>query len=75
MLRCKYHFVEQTSGVGVLDKALLVLDAVAGGATSLAALTEDNELTIALKSLGGLMVVAGPKLGPEGPSKTLALEV
>jgi DNA-binding IclR family transcriptional regulator len=45
MLRCKYHFVEQTSGVGVLDKALLVLDAVAGGATSLAALTERTGLS------------------------------
>ena len=45
MLRCKYHFVEHTSGVGVLDKALLVLDAVAGGATSLAALTERTGLS------------------------------
>jgi len=45
MLRCKYHFVEQTSGVGVLDKALLVLDAVAAGATSLAALTERTGLS------------------------------
>jgi DNA-binding IclR family transcriptional regulator len=45
MLRCKYHCVEQTSGVGVLDKALLVLDAVAGGATSLAALTERTGLS------------------------------
>ena len=45
MLRCKYHFVEHTSGVGVLDKAVLVLDAVAGGATSLAALTERTGLS------------------------------
>jgi DNA-binding IclR family transcriptional regulator len=45
MLRCKYHFVEHTSGVGVLDKAVLVLDAVAGGATSLAALTERTALS------------------------------
>lgn len=39
MLRCQYRYVEQTSGVGVLDKAVLVLDAVHGGASSLAALT------------------------------------
>jgi len=45
MLRCKYHFVEHTSGVGVLDKSLLVLDAVAAGATSLAALTEATGLS------------------------------
>ena len=45
MLRCKYHFVEHTSGVGVLDKAVLVLDAVAAGATSLAALTETTGLS------------------------------
>ena len=45
MLRCKYHFVEHTSGVGVLDKAVLVLDAVHGGATTLAALTERTGLS------------------------------
>jgi DNA-binding IclR family transcriptional regulator len=45
MLRCKYHFVEHTSGVGVLDKAVLVLEAVQGGATSLAALTERTGLS------------------------------
>src|SRR3954447_9473500 len=45
MLRCKYHFVEHTSGVGVLDKSLLVLDAVAGGATSLSALTDATGLS------------------------------
>ena len=45
MLRCKYHFVEHTSGVGVLDKAVLVLEAVHGGATSLAGLTERTGLS------------------------------
>lgn len=37
--------MEQTSGVGVLDKAVLVLDAVQGGAHSLAALTEATGLS------------------------------
>ena len=45
MLGCKYHYMEHTSGVGVLDKAVLVLDAVQGGATSLAALTERTGLS------------------------------
>lgn len=45
MLRCEYHCVEHTSGVGVLDKAVLVLEAVHGGATSLAALTERTGLS------------------------------
>ena len=37
--------MEQTSGVGVLDKAVLVLDAVGAGAHSLAALTEATGLS------------------------------
>ncbi|MCW2777004.1 MAG: IclR family transcriptional regulator [Frankiales bacterium] len=37
--------MEHSSGVGVLDKAVLVLDAVQGGATSLAALTEATGLS------------------------------
>lgn len=37
--------MEQTSGVGVLDKAVLVLDAVQAGAHSLAALTERTGLS------------------------------
>jgi DNA-binding IclR family transcriptional regulator len=45
MLRCEYRYVEQTSGVGVLDKAVLVLDAVQAGAHSLAALTEATGLS------------------------------
>src|SRR4051812_38344342 len=45
MLRCKYHTVEQTSGVGVLDKAVLVLEAVQGGASTLATLTERTGLS------------------------------
>lgn len=45
MLRCEYRYVEQTSGVGVLDKAVLVLDAVQAGAHSLAALTESTGLS------------------------------
>jgi DNA-binding IclR family transcriptional regulator len=40
-----YRYVEHTSGVGVLDKAVLVLDAVQGGAHSLAALTEVTGLS------------------------------
>ncbi|MCW2605558.1 MAG: transcriptional regulator, IclR family, partial [Frankiales bacterium] len=39
------HYVEHSSGVGVLDKAVLVLDAVEGGAASLAALTEATGLS------------------------------
>ncbi len=45
MLRWLYRYVEQTSGVGVLDKAVLVLDAVQAGAHSLAALTEATGLS------------------------------
>jgi DNA-binding IclR family transcriptional regulator len=45
MLRCEYQCVEHTSGVGVLDKAVLVLGAVHGGATSLAQLTERTGLS------------------------------
>jgi len=37
--------VEQTSGVGVLDKSVLVLEAVEGGATSLASLVERTGLS------------------------------
>jgi DNA-binding IclR family transcriptional regulator len=40
-----YRYVKQTSGVGVLDKAVVVLDAVAGGAHSLAQLTESTGLS------------------------------
>ncbi len=45
MLRCQYHPVEHVSGVGVLDKAILVLEAVQGGATSLQQLTERTGLS------------------------------
>jgi len=45
MLRCLYRYVKQTSGVGVLDKAVVVLDAVAGGAQSLAQVTETTGLS------------------------------
>jgi DNA-binding IclR family transcriptional regulator len=44
-VRCQYRYVEQGSGVGVLDKAVLVLDAVHAGAHSLAALTERTGLS------------------------------
>jgi len=37
--------VEQTSGVGVLDKSVLVLEAVEGGATSLASLVKRTGLS------------------------------
>jgi DNA-binding IclR family transcriptional regulator len=45
MLRWQYRYVEQSSGVGVLDKAVLVLTAVRGGAHSLAALTASTGLS------------------------------
>jgi DNA-binding IclR family transcriptional regulator len=45
MLRWQYRYVEHSSGVGVLDKAVLVLDAVHGGAQSLAALTSSTGLS------------------------------
>lgn len=45
MLRWQYHFVEHTSGVGVLDKSVLVLEAVESGASTLAALTERTGLS------------------------------
>ncbi len=44
-MRWQYHCVEQYSGVGVLDKSVLVLTAVEGGATTLAALTERTGLS------------------------------
>jgi DNA-binding IclR family transcriptional regulator len=40
-----YRYVKQTSGVGVLDKAVAVLDAVGAGAHSLAQLTESTGLS------------------------------
>ena len=45
MLRWQYHRVEHPSGVGVLDKSVLVLEAVQGGASTLAALTERTGLS------------------------------
>ena len=45
ILRWQYRYVEHSSGVGVLDKAVLVLDAVHGGAHSLAALTATTGLS------------------------------
>lgn len=45
MMGCQYQYMEHTSGVGVLDKAFRVLDAVAGGALSLAQLTERTGLS------------------------------
>ena len=45
MLRWQYQYVEHTSGVGVLDKSVLLLDAVEGGARSLAALTASTGLS------------------------------
>ena len=44
-MRCEYHRMKQTSGVGVLDKAFTVLDAVVGGADTLSALVEHTELS------------------------------
>lgn len=45
MLGWQYRYVEHTSGVGVLDKVVLVLDAVQGGAHTLAALTDTTGLS------------------------------
>jgi DNA-binding IclR family transcriptional regulator len=45
MVRWQYQAVEHTSGVGVLDKSVLVLDAVESGATTLAALVERTGLS------------------------------
>jgi DNA-binding IclR family transcriptional regulator len=45
ILRCEYRYVEHSSGVGVLDKAVLVLTAVHDGAHSLAQLTERTGLS------------------------------
>jgi len=44
-MRWQYQPVEHSSGVGVLDKSLLVLAAVEAGATTLAALTERTGLS------------------------------
>jgi DNA-binding IclR family transcriptional regulator len=45
MLRWQYQYVEQSSGVGVLDKSVLVLSAVESGATTLGALVERTGLS------------------------------
>jgi len=45
ILGCEYQDVEHLSGVGVLDKAVLVLDAVRAGASSLSGLTERTGLS------------------------------
>ena len=44
-MRWQYQPVEHSSGVGVLDKSVLVLSAVAAGAGTLAALTEHTGLS------------------------------
>ena len=44
-LRWQYQCMEQYSGVGVLDKSVLVLSAVEAGATTLAGLTERTGLS------------------------------
>jgi DNA-binding IclR family transcriptional regulator len=45
MVRCQYRYVEQRSGVGVLDKAVVVLQAVHAGAHTLADLTARTGLS------------------------------
>ena len=45
MLGCEYQDVEQRSGVGVLDKSVVVLEAVESGAATLAALVERTGLS------------------------------
>lgn len=45
MLRWQYQYVEHTSGVGVLDKSVLVLTAVHGGTQTLTGLTEETGLS------------------------------
>lgn len=44
-MRWQYQCVEHTSGVGVLDKSVVLLEAVASGATTLAALVEQTGLS------------------------------
>lgn len=44
-MRWQYQCVEHSSGVGVLDKSVVVLEAVAAGATTLAALVERTGLS------------------------------
>jgi DNA-binding IclR family transcriptional regulator len=44
-MRCQYRYVEHSSGVGVLDKAVLVLDAVHAGVGTLAGLTAQTGLS------------------------------
>jgi DNA-binding IclR family transcriptional regulator len=90
LLRWQYHFVEHTSGVGVLDKSVAVLEAVRGGAGSLAELTERtglsrataHRLAVALevhrllaRDRGGRWLV-GPRLGElaGGPPADALLE-
>lgn len=86
MRRCQYRYVEQTSGVGVLDKAVLVLDAVHAGAQTLATLTQATGLSRAtahrlavalevhglLSRDGGGRWRTGPHLAELAGSSTLA---
>ena len=45
MVRCEYQMMEHPSGVGVLDKSVLVLQAVQDGARTLGELTQRTGLT------------------------------
>lgn len=44
-MRCQYQYVDHSSGVGVLDKSVLVLESVRGGAGTLAELTARTGLS------------------------------
>jgi DNA-binding IclR family transcriptional regulator len=71
MLRCEYRYVKQTSGVGVLDKAVLVLDAVHSGAHSLAGLTETTGLSRATAHRLAVALEVHGLLGRDGSGRWL----
>jgi DNA-binding IclR family transcriptional regulator len=71
MLRCEYRYVKQTSGVGVLDKAVLVLDAVHSGAHSLAGLTETTGLSRATAHRLAVALEVHGLLGRDGGGRWL----
>ena len=62
MVRHQYHFVDESSGVGVVDKTVAILDAVAQGPRSLAELVTEtglarptaHRLAVALERRGAL---------------------
>jgi DNA-binding IclR family transcriptional regulator len=68
-VRCEYRYVEHSSGVGVLDKAVLVLEAVHGGAHSLAQLTERTGLSRATAHRLAVALEVHGLLGRDGSGR------